>query len=92
MVIWQRGDTLDTTERETILQCLRYYKSNKTLVSKALGVSVKTIRAKIMRYEHEGHIRPWEHNFHLRDRRMISRKELDNVVKIKDSSNVNNNL
>ncbi|MDO1527239.1 sigma-54 dependent transcriptional regulator [Fulvimonas sp. R45] len=50
--LW-KGQTLDELEREAIEQALRQCGNDKTRAARMLGISVKTIYNKLVRYRHE---------------------------------------
>jgi len=49
------GQTLEEIERHAIEQALRHCGNDKTRAAKLLGVSVKTIYNKLLRYRNDGH-------------------------------------
>lgn len=52
-VNWTPGVTLEEMERQTILCAMHFYQGNKTQTAIALGVSVRTIDAKMEKYEQD---------------------------------------
>lgn len=54
VVSWQPGMTLEAVEKATILQAVRFYRGNKTQCSISLGISVRTLDAKLEKYEADG--------------------------------------
>jgi hypothetical protein len=48
---WQPGMTLESIEKEAILQAFRFYRANKTQTSIALGCAVNTLTAKLDSYK-----------------------------------------
>jgi transcriptional regulator with PAS, ATPase and Fis domain len=57
------GEILYKVERKFIEDVLAYYKGNKTLAAKALGISTKTIYNKLRQYAREDAevVRPTPH-------------------------------
>lgn len=47
--------TLDTLERNHIIQVLHYTEGHRTQAAQILGISIRTLRNKIARYKAEGH-------------------------------------
>lgn len=52
-LIWQPGMTLETVEKEVILQAMRYFRGNKTATSTALGIAYKTLDNKLHQYKED---------------------------------------
>lgn len=48
---WQPGMTLDKMERFIILEAYRHYHGNKTQTAAVLGIAVRTLDAKLEKYE-----------------------------------------
>ena len=46
-IFWSPGKTLATLEKETIAIAYSFYKNNKTQTAKALGISIRTLDAKL---------------------------------------------
>lgn len=53
MVSWIPGITLETVERETILQAFKFYHEDKTATANALKISVRTLYSKLEQYDKE---------------------------------------
>lgn len=53
MIMWSPGVTLDAIEEQVILAAFRFYQRNKTATANALGISIRTLDAKLERYENE---------------------------------------
>lgn len=51
MIIWQPGVTLEDIEKQTILKAYSYFDRNKTKTAEALGIAIRTLDAKIAKYE-----------------------------------------
>lgn len=51
MVHWQPGVTLSDVEQQVIEKCLQYFQGNKTSTAKSLGVSIRTIDNKLIKYK-----------------------------------------
>lgn len=47
---WQPGMTLESVEKEVILQAFRYYRGNKTATANALGFAIRTLDMKLEKY------------------------------------------
>jgi hypothetical protein len=50
---WQPGMTLESIEKEAILQAMRYYRGNKTATANALGFAIRTLDAKLTKYQED---------------------------------------
>lgn len=50
---WQSGMTLESIEKEAILQALRFFRGNKTATALALGIAIRTLDNKLAQYETE---------------------------------------
>lgn len=48
---WQPGMKLEDLEREAILAAMGFYHQNKTQTAQALGISIRTLDAKLAKYE-----------------------------------------
>ena len=48
---WQPGKTLGDIEKEVIQHAFRFYGRNKTTTARVLDISVRTLDAKIAKYE-----------------------------------------
>lgn len=53
MINWTPGDTIESVEKECILQALRFYRGNKTQTSISLGISIRTLDNKLEKYEND---------------------------------------
>lgn len=51
MDTWAPGMSLDFVEKQAILEAFRFYRSNKTQTSIALGISIRTLETKLDRYK-----------------------------------------
>lgn len=51
---WAPGKTLDDIERDVILEALQYHHGNRTHTANALGISIRTLRNKIVDYRKLG--------------------------------------
>ncbi len=51
MLIWSPGVTLEDVEKQVILKAHHYYKEVKTTTAAALGISVRTLDAKLEKYQ-----------------------------------------
>lgn len=47
---WSPGMTLESVERQAILAAYAFHKNNKTITSNALGISIRTLDAKLEKY------------------------------------------
>lgn len=54
MTQWQPGVTLAEVEQHTIIAALKFYHGNRTLASNALGISLRTLTARIDQYRKAG--------------------------------------
>lgn len=48
---WNPGMTIESMEKEAILQALRFYRGNKTATANALGIAIRTLDNKLAQYE-----------------------------------------
>ena len=51
---WIPGATLETIEKEVILEALKYHQGNRTHTARALGISIRTLRNKLADYRRDG--------------------------------------
>ena len=51
MIIWQPGVTLEDVEKQVILKAFQYFQGNKTKTAQALDIAIRTLDAKIAKYE-----------------------------------------
>lgn len=51
--MWTPGQTLEAIEREVILKAYRFYQQNKTHTATALGISIRTLDAKLAKFAKE---------------------------------------
>lgn len=60
---WEPGISLEEIERHAIIGALEHFSGNRTHAAEELGVSLRTIRNKIVQYEAQGFEVPRpEHN------------------------------
>lgn len=52
--MWQPGTTLEGLEREAIETAFRFYEKNKTATAQALGISIRTLDARLETYAGKG--------------------------------------
>lgn len=50
---WNPGMTIESIEKDAILQALRFYRGNKTATANALGIAIRTLDNKIAQYEQD---------------------------------------
>lgn len=56
---WYRGMAMEDVERITLLKTLAVFEGNRTYTSRALNISVRTLRNKLRHYRSDGfHIYP----------------------------------
>lgn len=53
--MWQPGVKLEEVERIVILQALRFHQGNRTHTANSLGISIRTLAARISIYRDQGH-------------------------------------
>lgn len=53
-VMWSPGVTLEAIEKQVILKAYQFYRGNATQAAISLGISEKTIRNKLEKYEQDG--------------------------------------
>ena len=51
---WAPGKTLNDVERDVILEALNFHKGNRTHTARALGISIRTLRNKLVDYRKIG--------------------------------------
>lgn len=51
MVNWSPGMTIESAEKECILQAFRFYRGNKTQTAQSLGINIRTLERKLEQYE-----------------------------------------
>jgi hypothetical protein len=52
-IMWSPGVTLEQVEKQVILKALTYFKFNKTSTAQALGIAIRTLDARIEKYDME---------------------------------------
>jgi DNA-binding NtrC family response regulator len=50
MITWQPGVTLEEVEKQAILLALKFYQNNKTQTARSLGIAIRTLDAKLDKY------------------------------------------
>ena len=50
-IIWSPGVTLEMIEKQVILMAYKFYQSNKTTTARVLDISIRTLDAKLDKYE-----------------------------------------
>lgn len=50
-IYWQSGVTLDDVEEMVIKKAYRFHSENKTHTARDLGISIRTLDAKLKKYE-----------------------------------------
>jgi DNA-binding NtrC family response regulator len=50
---WSPGMKRDDVERETILAALKFYQGNKTQTAASLGIAIRTLDYKLLKYKGE---------------------------------------
>lgn len=53
MINWYPGITVENAEREIILQSFKFYGENKTATAQAIGISIRTLDAKLDKYKED---------------------------------------
>lgn len=88
MILWTPGVKLEEVEKQVILKALAFYRSNKTQTASSLGISIRTLDARLEEYrlqdEKEAErvrLSELEHERKLREARGLPIK-IDNVVAI----------
>lgn len=56
MSSWRPGETLESIEKDAILQAYRFHEENKTQTSSALGISIRTLDAKLEKYKEDAKV------------------------------------
>jgi DNA-binding NtrC family response regulator len=52
---WHRDQTLEELEMEVIMAALYHNHGNRTKASEELGIAIRTMRNKIVKYRKQGH-------------------------------------
>ncbi len=89
---WQPGNTLEDVEKDAILKAFQYHNGNKTHTAKSLGISIRTLDAKIERYKNgilhsEAGSHP-ESNVKISEKQSVpvqKRKEVQKVLPSEDA-------
>ncbi len=71
-VIFQPGMTLEELEKQAILCSFRFHRGNKTATSNALGIAIRTLDAKLEKYEKDSE----ETKKRMDDQRMMAEDHL----------------
>lgn len=50
-IMWSPGMTLDAVEKLVILKAFRFYRGVKTTTAQSLGISIRTLDAKLEKYQ-----------------------------------------
>lgn len=53
MIIWSPGTTLEALERLAILRAFKHFRNNKVATAVSLGIAVRTLDAKLEKYDRE---------------------------------------
>jgi DNA-binding NtrC family response regulator len=51
MILWQPGVTLEDIEKQVIQKAFSFYRGNKTATAKSLGIAIRTLDAKLEKYD-----------------------------------------
>jgi DNA-binding NtrC family response regulator len=51
MIRWTPGYTIESVEKEIIMQALSFYQGNKTQTAQALGIAIRTLDNKLAQYK-----------------------------------------
>jgi transcriptional regulator with PAS, ATPase and Fis domain len=51
--VWRPGQTLHEVKIQAISEALYYYKGNKTMTAKGLGISIRSLRDYLKAYDKE---------------------------------------
>lgn len=74
MIIWSPGITLEAIEEQVIQKAYKFFGYNKTATSNALGISIRTLDAKLEKYENEKRVRDQrDEEFKQREREYLDR-------------------
>jgi radical SAM superfamily enzyme len=52
-ITWAPGVTLDEIEEEVIKRAFRHFQKNKTATAEALGISIRTLDNKLLKYDED---------------------------------------
>ncbi len=50
LIQWSPGTTLEAIERQVIQKAFEFYRQNKSATSRALGIAIRTLEAKLEKY------------------------------------------
>ena len=68
--------TLKEIERDAIIEALKEYKNNRTQTATALGISIRSLRTKIIEYREQGFDvpdRPWGCTYYFKGEKVRER-------------------
>jgi hypothetical protein len=54
LITWSPGVTLESIEHQVIIRAYDYYKKNNAATARALGIDVRTLKAKLDKYDADG--------------------------------------
>lgn len=79
---WQPGMTLESIEKEAILQAFRFYRGNKTATSNALGIAIRTLDNKLESYQADDKAKEDANAKRKRDHEEFVRRSRGEVARI----------
>ena len=53
VLYWSPGVTLELVEKQVIIKAYKHFKNNKTATANALGIAIRTLDAKLEKYEYD---------------------------------------
>ncbi len=72
IILWSPGVTLEAIEEQVILKAFSHFHKNKTATSNSLGISIRTLDAKLEKYQLESKKRE--------ERELEDRKKRDEIL------------
>lgn len=77
-IVWSPGVTLVEVEKQVILKAFRFFRGNKTATSNALGISIRTLDARLEEYEKLGKEQEISDERNKRDREQFLARQRGN--------------
>lgn len=71
---WSPGQSLEYIEQVSIQECFKFYRENKTATAQCLGISIRTLDAKLEKYEEDAKSRRATEEHHRKQREEFLRR------------------
>lgn len=71
---WSPGQSLEYIEQVSIQECFKFYRENKTATAQCLGISIRTLDAKLEKYEEDAKSRRATEEHHRKQREDFLRR------------------